>query len=219
MVQYSGPGTQLVLDRWDIGWEYYLSTKGYITVCVDGRGTGSRGKAFADSGYKQQGIPEAADQIATVKYLWSLNYVDKNRIGIWGWSYGGSVAILAMSSGEPVFKAGIAVAPVTDWRFYNTAYTERFMQTPEENFTGYENSSSLLKADQLEGRLLLVHGTADDNVHYSNTLVYADRLVEAGKQFDMQIYTDKNHSILGKKTRRHLYTRMVEFLDKYLKEP
>jgi dipeptidyl-peptidase-4 len=117
-----------------------------------------------------------------------------------------------MSSGEPIFKAGIAVAPVTDWRFYNTAYTERFMQTPEENYAGYKNTSCLLKADQLEGRLLLVHGTADDNVHYSNTLVYADRLVEAGKQFDMQIYTDKNHSILGKQTRRHLYQRMVDFL-------
>lgn len=212
MIQYSGPGSQLVLDRWDIGWEYYLSTRGYITVCVDGRGTGSRGKAFADSGYKQQCIPEAADQVATAKYLGSLDYVDKNRIGIWGWSYGGSITILAMSSGEPIFKAGIAVAPVTDWRFYNTAYTERFMQTPEENYAGYKNTSCLLKADQLEGRLLLVHGTADDNVHYSNTLVYADRLVEAGKQFDMQIYTDKNHSILGKQTRRHLYQRMVDFL-------
>jgi len=218
MIQYSGPDSQLVLDKWDIGWEYYLSTKGYITVCVDGRGTGARGKAFADSGYKQQGIPEAADQIATAKHLGSLHYIDKNRIGIWGWSYGGTVAILTMSSGEPVFKAGIAVAPVTDWRFYNTAYIERFMQTPEENFIGYENSSSLLKAEQLNGKLLLVHGTADDNVHYNNTLIYADRLVEAGKQFDMQIYTDKNHSILGKQTRRHLYTKMVDFLDKNLKE-
>jgi dipeptidyl-peptidase-4 len=164
------------------------------------------------STYKQLGILEASDQTETAKYLSGLTYVDKSRIGIWGWSYGGSVVLWAMSSGENVFKAGISVAPVTDWRFYNTAYTERFMQTPEENFSGYEETSAVLKADQLEGRLLIIHGTADDNVHYNNTLIYTDKLVEAGKQFEMQIYTDKNHSITGKQTRRHLYTRMSEFL-------
>ncbi len=218
MVQYSGPGSQQVLDRWDMGWEYYLSTKGYVVVCVDGRGTGGRGKAFADAGYKQLGIKEAQDQIEAAKHLSTLNFVDKNRIGIWGWSYGGTVVLQAMSTGEKIFKAGIAVAPVTDWRFYNTAYTERYMQTPEQNQAGYQQSSPLLKADKLEGDLLLVHSTADDNVHYSGTMVYINQLVEAGKQFEMQIYTDKNHSILGKQTRRHLYTRMVNFLDRYLRE-
>lgn len=212
MIQYSGPGSQLAINQWNIGWEYYLSTKGYMVVCVDGRGTGSRGADFMKSTYKQLGILEARDQTETAKYLSGLTYVDKSRIGIWGWSYGGSVVLWAMSSGENVFKAGISVAPVTDWRFYNTAYTERFMQTPEENFSGYEETSAVLKADQLEGRLLIIHGTADDNVHYNNTLIYTDKLVEAGKQFEMQIYTDKNHSITGKQTRRHLYTRMSEFL-------
>jgi len=212
MIQYSGPGSQLALNEWNIGWEYYLSQKGYLVVCVDGRGTASRGADFMKSTHKQLGVLEARDQIETAKYLGKLDYVDKNRIGIWGWSYGGSVVLWAMSSGEQVFKAGIAVAPVTDWRFYNTAYTERFMQTPEENFAGYEQTSAVLKAEQLKGRLLIIHGTADDNVHYNNTLIYTDKLVEAGKQFEMHIYTDKNHSITGKQTRRHLYTRMSEFL-------
>ncbi|MDO9634616.1 MAG: S9 family peptidase [Paludibacter sp.] len=216
MVQYSGPGSQRVLDEWNIGWEYYLSTKGYVVVCVDGRGTGARGSEFLKCTYKQLGILETKDQVETAKYLGKQSYIDKNRIGIWGWSYGGSVALWAMSTGENIFKAGISVAPVTDWRFYNTAYTERFMQTPQENFRGYEATSAIINADKLEGRLLIVHGTADDNVHYNNTLIYAEKLVEVGKQFEMQIYTDKNHSILGQQTRRHLFTRMVDFLESNL---
>jgi len=216
MVQYSGPGSQMVLDEWNIGWEYYLSTRGYLIVCVDGRGTGARGSEFMKSTYKQMGVVETKDQVETAKYLGKLNYVDKNRIGIWGWSFGGSMTLWTMSTGEQVFKAGIAVAPVTDWRFYNTAYIERFMQTPQENFSGYEQTSAILNAEKLNGRLLIIHGTADDNVHYNNTLIYSDKLVEAGKQFEMQLYTDKNHSILGKQTRRHLYRRMVDFLEKNL---
>ena len=216
MVQYSGPGSQRVLDEWNIGWEYYLSTKGYVVVCVDGRGTGARGSEFLKCTYKQLGILETKDQVETAKYLGKQSYIDKNRIGIWGWSYGGSVALWAMSTGENIFKAGISVAPVTDWRYYNTAYTERFMQTPQENFRGYEATSAIINVDKLEGRLLIVHGTADDNVHYNNTLIYAEKLVEAGKQFEMQIYTDKNHSILGQQTRRHLFTRMVDFLESNL---
>ena len=216
MVQYSGPGSQMVLDEWNIGWEYYLSTRGYLIVCVDGRGTGARGSEFMKSTYKQMGVVETKDQVETAKYLGKLNYVDKNRIGIWGWSFGGSMTLWTMSTGEQVFKAGIAVAPVTDWRFYNTAYIERFMQTPQENFSGYEQTSAILNAEKLNGRLLIIHGTADDNVHYNNTLIYSDKLVEAGKQFEMQLYTDKNHSILGKQTRRHLYSRMVDFLEKNL---
>ncbi|MEA4937408.1 MAG: S9 family peptidase [Paludibacter sp.] len=216
MVQYSGPGSQMVLDEWDFGWEYYLSTLNYVVVCVDGRGTGARGSEFMKCTYKQMGVLETRDQVETAKYLGDLSYIDKNRIGIWGWSFGGTMTLTAMSTGEKVFKAGISVAPVTDWRFYNTAYTERFMQTPQENFSGYDQSSALLNAGKLNGRLLIIHGTSDDNVHYTNTLVYINKLVELEKQFEMQIYTDKNHSITGKQTRRHLYTRMVEFLERNL---
>jgi dipeptidyl-peptidase 4 len=216
LIQYSGPDSQQALDRWNIGWEYYLSTLGYVVACVDGRGTGARGSEFRKCTYMQMGVLEAKDQVETARYFGDQTYIDKNRIGIWGWSYGGSTTLWAMSTGEKVFKAGISVAPVTDWLFYNTAYTERFMKTPQENFRGYELTSALQNASKLEGRLLIVHGTADDNVHYHNTLLYTDKLVEAGKQFEMQIYTDKNHSITGKGTRRHLYTRMVDFLERNL---
>ena len=216
MVQYSGPGSQMVLDEWDFGWEYYLSTIDYVVVCVDGRGTGARGSEFLKCTYKQTGILETKDQVEAAEYLGQLTYIDKNRIGIWGWSFGGSMTLWSMSTGKQVFKAGISVAPVTDWRYYNTAYIERFMQTPQENFKGYEQSSAVINAEKLNGRLLIIHGTADDNVHYSNTLVYTDKLVELGKQFEMQVYTDKNHSITGQQTRRHLYTRMVDFLERNL---
>ncbi|OFY02664.1 MAG: peptidase S9, partial [Bacteroidetes bacterium GWF2_33_16] len=190
MVQYSGPGSQMVLDEWDFGWEYYLSTIDYVVVCVDGRGTGARGSEFLKCTYKQTGILETKDQVEAAEYLGQLTYIDKNRIGIWGWSFGGSMTLWSMSTGKQVFKAGISVAPVTDWRYYNTAYIERFMQTPQENFKGYEQSSAVINAEKLNGRLLIIHGTADDNVHYSNTLVYTDKLVELGKQFEMQVYTD-----------------------------
>ena len=217
LVQYSGPGSQQVMEQWSVGWEYYLTTRGYVVACVDGRGTGGRGTDFRNSTYLQMGIIETRDQVATARYFGAQSYIDPARIGIFGWSYGGSMTLWAMSTGEPVFKAGISVAPVTDWRFYDTAYTERFMRTPEQNARGYEITSAINQADKLNGRLLLVHGTADDNVHYSNTLAYAAKLVEVGKQFDMQIYTDKNHGITGRQTRRHLYTRFVDFLDTYLK--
>jgi len=216
MVQYSGPNSQEVLDNWKIDWEYYLATQNYVVACVDGRGTGARGVEFTKCTYQQLGILETRDQIEAAKYLGKQTYIDKDRIGIWGWSYGGYMTLMAMSNDEKVFKAGIAVAPVTDWRLYNTAYTERFMRRPQENFKGYEGASPLLLADKLQGSLLLVHGTADDNVHMQNTTLYIDRLVAADKQFEMQLYTDKNHSILGKQTRRHLYTRMSEFLFKNL---
>lgn len=215
-VQYSGPDSQEVLDEWNIGWEYYLSTKGYIVACVDGRGTGARGAEFRKCTYMQLGILETRDQVETANYLGSLPFIDKSRIGIWGWSYGGSMTLWSMSTGDKIFKAGIAVAPVTDWRLYNTAYTERFMRRPQENFAGYDKTSALGMAKNLNGRLLIIHGSADDNVHLQNTLLYVDKLIEADKQFEMQIYTDKNHSILGKQTRRHLYTRMSEFLFKNL---
>ena len=216
LVQYSGPDSQSALDKWDIGWEYYLATKDYIVVCVDGRGTGARGAEFRKCTYQQLGILETKDQLEAAKYMAKQSYVDKDRIGIWGWSYGGFMTLMAMSSEESIIKAGIAVAPVTDWRLYDSAYTERFMRRPQENFNGYDQTSPLLRADKLQGKLLIVHGTADDNVHIQNTMLYTGRLVEAEKQFEMQLYTDKNHSILGKQTRRHLYTRMSEFLFKNL---
>lgn len=216
MVQYSGPNSQEVLDTWKIDWEYYLATQNYVVACVDGRGTGARGSEFRKCTYEQLGILETKDQVEGAKYLGKLPFIDKDRIGIWGWSYGGTMTLMCMSTGEKVFKAGIAVAPVTDWRLYNTAYTERFMRTPQENFKGYDVSSALKRADKLQGNLLIVHGTADDNVHTQNSMLYTDKLVTAGIQFEMQLYTDKNHSILGKETRRHLYTRMTDFLLKNL---
>jgi dipeptidyl-peptidase-4 len=215
-VQYSGPNSQQVLDRWEIGWEHYLTGLGYVVACVDGRGTGARGAEFRKCTYGKLGQLESNDQIETAKYLSSQPFVDANRIGIWGWSYGGSMVLWSMSSGEKVFKAGIAVAPVTDWMLYNTAYTERFMNRPQENHDGYQQTSALKMASKLNGKLLIIHGTADDNVHAQNTYLYIDSLVAADKQFEMQLYTDKNHSILGTQTRRHLYTRMVDFLQRNL---
>ena len=216
MVQYSGPNSQEVLDKWKVDWEYYLATQGYVVACIDGRGTGARGAEFRKCTYQQLGILETKDQLEAAAYLGKQPFIDKDRIGIWGWSYGGFMTLMSMSTGEKVFKAGIAVAPVTDWRFYDSSYTERFMRRPQENFKGYDLSSALQRADKLEGRLLIVHGTADDNVHAQNTMLYIDKLVAADKQFEMQLYTDKNHSILGKQTRHHLYTRMSEFLFKNL---
>jgi len=211
-VQYSGPNSQQVLDKWSVDWEYYLATKGFVVVCVDGRGTGARGTDFRKCTYGKLGFLETKDQVETAKYLAQQTFIDKDRIGIWGWSYGGSMTLWSMSTGEKIFKAGIAVAPVTDWKLYNTAYTERFMNRPQENFDGYTETSAINMVPKLNGKLLIIHGTADDNVHVQNTMLYIDKLVEADKQFEMQLYTDKNHSILGKQTRRHLYTRMSEFL-------
>ena len=216
MVQYSGPNSQQVSDSWRIDWEYYLASNGILVACVDGRGTGARGSEFRKCTYEQLGLLETKDQVEAAKYLGQQSFIDKYRIGIWGWSYGGYMTLMTMTTGEKVFKAGIAVAPVTDWRFYDSAYTERYMRRPQENFKGYDVSSVLQRADKLQGNLLIVHGTADDNVHTQNTMLFIDKLVAADKQFEMQLYTDKNHSILGKQTRHHLYTRMSDFLFKNL---
>jgi dipeptidyl-peptidase-4 len=217
MIQYGGPASQRVLDKFDIGWEQYLAAQGYVIVCVDGRGTGARGETFRKCTYLKLGVLESDDQIAAAQQIGNMPFVDKNRIAIWGWSYGGTVALMSMSRGNGIFKAGIAIAPVTDWRLYNTIYTERYMRMPNENFDGYRQASPITYADRLQGKLLLIHGTSDDNVHLQNTLYYSKALVDAGKQFDMQIYTDKNHSITGNKTRVHLYTRCREFLERELK--
>jgi dipeptidyl-peptidase-4 len=217
MYQYSGPDSQEVLDKYSFGFEQNLVANGIIVVCVDGRGTGARGEQFRKCTYQHLGELEAKDQIAAAKQLGALPYVDKNKIGIWGWSYGGFTTLMAMSTGEKIFAAGVAVAPATDFKFYDTAYTERYMRRPQENLTGYDKSSPMALASKLEGRLLLVHGSADDNCHVQNTLEYADRLVEANKQFDMQIYTNKNHSIKGGNARYHLFTRITEFFLNNLK--
>jgi dipeptidyl-peptidase-4 len=216
MIQYSGPNSQEVTDRYGVDWDVYLAAQGYIVAAVDGRGTGARGEDFRKCTYLNLGILESDDQIAGAQYLGTLPYVDKNRIAIWGWSYGGYNVLMAMSRGNGIFKAGVAIAPVTDWRFYDSVYTERFMKTPKENENGYNVSSPLKLANDLQGRLLLVHGSSDDNVHFQNTVYYIKALEEAGKQFDTQIYPDKNHSILGTNTRLHLYNRIIDFLNKNL---
>lgn len=216
LMQYSGPSSQEVLNKWHIGWESYLAQNGIVVACVDGRGTNARGTDFRTATYGKLGELEAKDQTETALFLSKQNYIDPARIGIWGWSYGGFTTLCAMTNGSDIFKAGIAVAPVTDWMFYNTAYTERFMNRPQENGTGYTNNNLLDKAKDLQGKLLIIHGSADDNVHLQNTLLFTDKLTENGIQFEMQLYTNKNHSILGDKTRMHLYTRMSDFIFKNL---
>lgn len=212
MTQYSGPNSQRVLDSYNFGWEYYLASKGIIVVCVDGRGTGARGEAFRKCTYMRMGELESRDQVEAAQALGELPYIDKNRIAIWGWSFGGYNTLMALTVGNGTFKVGIAVAPPTDWRFYDTVYTERFMRTPQENFEGYNATSPLLRAKELKGKLLLIHGTADDNVHFMQSLEYAEALVQAGIQFDMHVYKDRNHGISGGNTSYHLYTKMSNYL-------
>ena len=221
MYQYSGPGSQEVHNSFGNGfyggliWERRLAEKGYIVVCVDGRGTGGRGSEFQRCTYKKLGDLESRDQAETATYLGTLPFVDKSRIGIWGWSFGGFNTIMSMCEGRGLFRCGVAVAPVTDWRFYDTIYTERFMRTPQENESGY-NCSPLHRFKNLKGDLLLIHGTADDNVHFQNTAELAEALVQADIQFDMQVYTNRNHSIYGGNTRKHLFTRIENFFDNHL---
>ncbi len=223
MYQYSGPGSQQVLDSWNLGlyaegaiWESYLAQEGFIVACVDGRGTGGRGADFEKCTYLRIGVKEAQDQVEAAKYLGSLPYVDPSAIGIWGWSYGGYNTLMSMSEGTPVFACGVAVAPPTDWRFYDSVYTERFMRTPKENADGYTASSPMNRIDKLHGNLLLVHGMADDNVHFRNTVEYSEALVQAGVQFRMQVYANRNHSIYGGNTRLHLCTLLADFFKEHL---
>lgn len=221
MYQYGGPGYQMVFNSFDNGfmggliWEQRLAQKGYIVVCVDGRGTGGRGDEFKKCTYMKLGDLESRDQVETALWLSKLPYVDKSRIAIWGWSFGGFNTLMSMCEGREVFNCGVAVAPVTDWRFYDTVYTERFMRTPQENPKGYD-CSPLHRYEKIKGNLLLVHGMADDNVHFQNSAELAEALVQLGYQFDMQVYTNRNHSIYGGNTRRHLVTLIENFLDAHL---
>jgi len=222
LYQYSGPGSQEVHDSWNSGFmpgglfESYLCEQGFVVACVDGRGTGGKGAAFEKCTYLHLGYYEAHDQVETAEYLGTLPYVDKNNIGIWGWSYGGFNTLMSMSEGKPVFKAGVAVAPVTSYRFYDSIYTERYMRTPNENPDGFDYNA-ITRADKLHGDLLICHGLADDNVHFRNTAEYSEALVQADKQFDMQVYTNRNHSIYGGNTRLHLFTRISNFFISHLK--
>ena len=220
MHQYSGPGSQQVANRWGGSNDYWfqlLAQKGYIIVCVDGRGTGLKGRDFKKVTYKELGKYEIEDQIEAATVLGKRSYIDENRIGIWGWSYGGYMSSLAITKGADVFKMAIAVAPVTSWRFYDTVYTERYMQTPQENASGYDDNSPINHVEKLKGAYLLVHGSGDDNVHVQNTTRMVNALVQANKQFDLFVYPDRAHGIYkGKNTRLHLYNKMTAFIDENL---
>ena len=225
MYQYSGPDSQEVADKWGIGfygglaYECLLAQHGFIVACVDGRGTGFRGEEFRGSIYLQLGLLEAQDQVSTARWLATQPYVDASLIGIWGWSYGGFMTLMSMSEpGANAFAAGIAVAAPTCWRYYDSIYTERFMQTPQENGTNYDAITPIARAPYLHGRLLLVHGMADDNVHFRNAAEYSEALVQADKQFEMQVYTNRNHGISGGNTRAHLFQRMLDFWQRELAE-
>lgn len=212
MTQYSGPNSQQVLDSYSFDWEQYLAANGIIVICVDGRGTGARGEAFRKCTYLRMGEKESQDQVEAAQALGQYPYIDAGRMAIWGWSFGGYNTLMALSVGHGTFKVGIAVAPPTDWKYYDTVYTERYMRTPQENFDGYAATSPLKKVKDLEGKLLLIHGTADDNVHFMQSMEYAEALVQAGKQFNMHVYKDRNHGISGGNTRYHLYTKMSNYL-------
>jgi dipeptidyl-peptidase-4 len=219
MYVYGGPGSQTVTDSWGGArylWHQMLAQQGYLVASVDNRGTGARGARFKKMTYLNLGRYESADQIAAARYFGALPYVDESRIGIWGWSYGGYMSSLSMLKGGDVFRAAISVAPVTDWRLYDTIYTERYMRTPQENPGGYREGAPLNYAGNLQGKLLLVHGTGDDNVHSQQTLQLVEALEEANKQFDMRLYPNKTHSIAGEVTRVNLYTLLTSWLEENL---
>ncbi len=216
MEQYGGPGSQQVLDQWKFEWEQYLNQEGYVVACVDGRGTGARGAAWERQTYCQLGVLESQDQLHAGRYVASLPYVDASRIAIWGWSFGGYNTLMALCGGNDVFKLGMAVAPVTDFRFYDTIYTERYMRTPQENADGYRASSVLERATRLKGDVLVICGTADDNVHPQNTYELTERWVQADIPFDMHVYTNRNHSITGGNTSNYIYSQLFRYLQKNL---
>ena len=224
MFQYSGPGSQQVVNSWSAGamgqggaFDQYLAQQGFIVACVDGRGTGGRGADFEKSTYLKLGDLESKDQVEAASYLATLPYIDKDNIGIWGWSFGGFNTLMSMSNGKSIFKAGVAVAPPTDWRFYDTIYTERYMRTPKENPQGYD-VNPIQRANNLSGALLICHGMADDNVHPQNAFEYSEALVQADKDFKEIYYTNRNHSIFGGNTRNHLLRQITEWFITHLKK-
>ncbi|MFA6807173.1 MAG: S9 family peptidase, partial [Bacteroidales bacterium] len=213
---YGGPASQEVLNSQrrasDMYWYMMLAQEGYITICVDPRGTGMRGEEFRKSTYMELGKYETEDLIEAAKYFGKESYIDKTRLGVFGWSYGGYMSTLAITKGADYFKTAIAVAPVTNWRYYDNIYTERFMRTPQENPTGYDMNSPINHVDKLKGNFLLIHGTSDDNVHIQNSIDLIDALIKANKQFDHFFYPNKNHGIYGGVTRLHLYTLMTNYI-------
>jgi dipeptidyl-peptidase-4 len=211
---YGGPESQTVEDDWISRgpWFQMLAQKGYIIACVDNRGTNGRGETFRKATYLQLGKYETIDQLEAAAWFGSQDYIDEERLGIFGWSYGGFMSSLCMTKGNGIFKMGIAVAPVTNWRYYDTVYTERFMRTPKENPEGYDQNSPIHFTDQLQGRFLLIHGMGDDNVHFQNSVDFTESLVQANKQFEMQFYPNKSHGISGGNTSLHLYQRMTDFI-------
>lgn len=217
MSQYSGPGSQQVLNKWTLDWENYFATQGYVIACVDGRGTGGRGKAFESLVYMNLGELETIDQLAAAEYMASQSYVDAAKIGIWGWSFGGYETLMAMSQPKSKYAVGVAIAPVTDWRFYDTIYTERYMRTPQENAEGYKKSAPLNKVVDLKGELLIMYGTADDNVHPANSLEYVSALTSRNKLCDMMVYPNMNHSINGCDVRLPLYKKVLKHFNNTLK--
>lgn len=218
ITQYSGPNSQQVKNNWNLSWLNYLAQEGYIVACIDPRGTAARGEEFRKCTYMQLGKLESDDMIAAAKWLVAEQPdIDGKHVGIWGWSYGGFMSSLCLMKGNDIFTTAISVAPVTHYKYYDSIYTERYMRTPEENKKGYEDNAPLNWADKLKGNLLLCHGTADDNVHVQNTYELAERLVQANKQFDMAIYTNRNHNIFGGNTTLQLYTRFVNYLNQHLK--
>lgn len=214
MFQYSGPGSQQVSNKFMEGnfwWYQMLAQQGYIVACVDGRGTGFRGEEFKKMTYQQLGNYESDDQISAARYFGKKDYIDEDRIGIWGWSYGGYMSSICIAKGADVFKSAIAVAPVTNWRYYDNIYTERYMRTPQENADGYDKNSPINMVDKIRGNYLLIHGSGDDNVHYQNTMEMINALVKADVEFDSEIYPNRNHGIYGGNTRYHLYKKMTKF--------
>jgi dipeptidyl-peptidase-4 len=218
MTLYGGPGSQEVVNQYGASsnWHQYLLQQGYIVACVDNRGTGGRGEEFKKCTYLRLGEWEVQDQIEAAKHLGSLPYVDASRIGIFGWSYGGYMSTFCLAQGNSVFKAAIAVAPVTDWRFYDTIYTERFMRTEKENKEGYDRTAPLNFADKIRGNYLLVHGLADDNVHYQNAAELMKKLYASNVKFDQFTFPDKNHGIYGGNTRYYLFSQILDWIEENL---
>jgi dipeptidyl-peptidase-4 len=216
---YGGPGSQTVLDAWggaNYLWHQMLAQHGYIVASVDNRGTGARGRAWRKIIYKQMGVIETQDQAAAARAIGRLSYVDSTRIGIWGWSYGGFMSLNVITQAPDVYRMAIAVAPVTHWKYYDTIYTERYNGLPQDNAAGYDKGSPVTYAKNLRGRLLIVHGTGDDNVHYQNTEVMVNALVAANRPFSLMVYPNRTHSISGGTTRQHLFTLLTKYVEENL---